>query len=353
EDTVSAARLDELHAFCPCALHESQEELTKLAGMLFVQGQFFDQNSLVRRRTLQMLLFLSDSLAAEGMNLGIEQFRGCTYSGGLPEKKEWDLPERLQVTRQQWAIYQRNEILSLAVQGIFYVILGQYGSSGERFQSVDELVLWFLERPEVEGVASFFPLDSPVGHAKREADSWLPPLDDWGNDSHEIQLAFQIETLCRDKHAHDKHAAILLACLKALVALQCRHEIGDGYGDFVFPPNYLQAYPINLQTFNHHSSNTWDTLSMREWIGWLAKSWGINTHFMVALRKLRGQSQSTFRIRPSDQGLEMVEAPQAVFTTPRFRQAVRILKDIGALVRTGEVWAPSELGKRFMEMADE
>ncbi|MFA7405208.1 MAG: hypothetical protein WC007_14530, partial [Pelobacteraceae bacterium] len=104
---------------------------------------------------------------------------------------------------------------------------------------------------------------------------------------------------------------------------------------------------------NHHSANTWGELTTREWIGWLATTWGIHTHLMVALRKLRGQSQSTFRIRPSDKGLEIISVPDAVFTSPRFRQALRILKDIGALVKNGSVWMVSDFGRQFMEAADE
>jgi hypothetical protein len=188
---------------------------------------------------------------------------------------------------------------------------------------------------------------------KASATAWLPTLEDWTNTNHEVHLATQIEDLSSKTKSAENRAAILLASIKVLTALQCRPETQEGYGDFVFPANYLHAYPINLQTFNHHSDNTWDSLTLREWIGWLAASWGVHTHLLVALRKLRGQSQSTFRIRPSDKGLEIISVPKAVFTSPRFRQAIRILKDIGALVRHDNVWVTSALGKQFMEAVDE
>ena len=353
EDIVSAARLDELHSFCPCSLKYSPDEHSTLSDLFFVTGQFFDQDALARRRTLKTILSLADNLAECGTAIDIGQFRGCTYSGALPNKTTWRLPERLQKNRQQWAIYQRNEILSLAVQGIFYVILDANEESGEQFQSVDELVRWFIEQPEVEQIESFSPLNNTVASLKSSASSWLPAMEDWTSSNHEVHLATQIEALCSKAKSVENRTAILLASIKVLTALQCRLETKEGYGDFVFPANYLQAYPINLQTFNHHSNNTWDNLTLREWIGWLAASWGINTHLLVALRKLRGQSQSTFRIRPSDKGLEIISVPEAVFTSPRFRQALRILKDINVLVRKGNVWVTSELGKKFMEAADE
>ncbi|MHB8809850.1 MAG: hypothetical protein ACYC9M_07520 [Desulfobulbaceae bacterium] len=353
EDVVSAERLDELHGFCPCVLSKSPEEHSMLLDMFFVGGQFFSQEELARRRTLQMLLSLADNLARCGVAIDIEQFRGCVYSSSLPDRTSWQPPERLQKSRQQWAIYVRNEILSLAVQGIFYVVLDSYHASGEKFHSVDELVRWFLEGPEVEQIGSFFPLNSLVAEIKSTANSWLPALEDWHNDNHEVQLASQIKARCGGDKSIENRATILLACLKILAALPSRPETRKGYGDYVFPQNYLQVYPINLQSFNHNSSNTWDQMTVREWIGWLASTWGINTHFMVALRKLRGQSQSTFRIRPSDQGLEIITVPEAVFTSPRFGQALRILKDVGALVRQGNVWVTSPLGKLWMEKADE
>lgn len=352
EDIVSAARLDELHDFCPCFLSSSHDEHKKLSDMFFVNEQFLNQDALARRRSLKTILSLADKLAECDIAIDIEQFRGCTYSGYLPDKTTWHLPDKLEKNRKQWAIYQRNEIMSLAVQGIFYVILGAYEYSGERFQSVDELVRWFIEMPEVESVDSFFPLNSPLASMKSTTSSWLATLEDWPNENHEIQLAAVIESLCRKEKSTENRSAILLSCLKALIALQARPETEEGYGDFVFPPNYFKAYPINLQTFNYHKNKTWDNLTIREWIGWLA-GWGVSTHLLVALRKLRGQSQSTFRIRPSDNGLEIISVPEAVFTSPRFKQSLRILKDIGALVKKDKVWATSVLGKQFMEAEDE
>ena len=354
EDTVSAVRLDELHSFCPCALNISAEEHAKLSELFFGDGQFSNQDALARRRSLRMFLSLADGLARCGVAIDMEPFRGCTYSGAFPDKSKWQLPERLEKTRQQWAVYQRNELLSLAVQGIFHVILHAYEESDERFHSVEDLARWFLASPEVESLDPVLPLNESVTSLIGSSGSWLVTMEDWTNDNHEVYLAGRIASLCGSREdAVSKRSAILLASMKILIALQSRLETKVGYSDFVFPPNYLQAYPINLQTFNHHSANTWNDLTTREWIGWLATTWGIHTHLMVALRKLRGQSQSTFRIRPSDKGLEIISVPDAVFTSPRFRQALRILKDIGALVKNGSVWTVSDFGRQFMEAADE
>lgn len=94
-------------------------------------------------------------------------------------------------------------------------------------------------------------------------------------------------------------------------------------------------------------------MASTELLRWVLLHWGIDTHLRVALRKLRGQSQSTFRIRPSDQGLEVTGIPAAVHTRPRFNQAVRILKDIGALTRAKSgLWLPSNIGTTMLELGD-
>ena len=141
---------------------------------------------------------------------------------------------------------------------------------------------------------------------------------------------------------------ISLPCMFLLAITQ-----GCAYGELVFEEGYFRYYPINLRSFDYHRANTWASLTMREVLRWLLLHWGIEVHLRVALRKLRGQSQSTFRIRPSDRGLEVIAVPPAVHTRPRFNQSVRVLKDIGALERNAsDSWQPSSLGVSMLELGD-
>lgn len=94
-------------------------------------------------------------------------------------------------------------------------------------------------------------------------------------------------------------------------------------------------------------------MSVTEVLRWLFLYWCIDNHLRVALRKLRDHSQSTFRIRPSDQGLEVIAVPKAVHTRPRFNQVVRILKDLRVLTPTESgSWSPSEAGIDMMKLGD-
>ena len=356
-DTVSPDRLDHLSSFCPCQLSTNHEEYELLCDLFFVKGLFDGMDMLPRRRTLQLVLYLSDYLAEEGVSIDLNQFRGCVYGNALPSGESWALPERLQINREKWAIYQRNELLSIAIQGLFYALLDTYEESGHRFQSVEELCHWFTTTPEVEQAAESFGLKTRFENLAGDCIAWLPPLAQWTHSDHEIQLSNRVENLCRKEKSVTNRSEIVQSCLKILLALINRKEIEKSYGEFIFSPNYFQFYPINLKTFLKFSEEEWRNLTLKEWLEWLCSEWGVKTHFRVALRKLRNQSQSTFRIRPSDregdQGLEVIDVPKAVFTSPRFHQSLRILKDIDALVEQNNSWSTSDLGRRLKEVTDD
>ncbi len=353
EDSVPVNRLDELSEFCPCRLPSSTSEHGLLCDLFFVRGLFHDSDMLPRRRSLQTILHLADDLARSKVAIDLEQFRGCTYSGYLPSGEPWQVPERLINICKHWAVYQRNELLSMAVQGLFYALLDTYQESGHRVESVRDLCNWFLATPEIAIVGEILNLGGKVGDVVASSAFGLPGIGSFTNENHEVHLAQFVSTLCSQGKSAQKRALITLSSLKILLALKTRPETREGYDDIVFPGNYFQVYPINLKSFLVQCEQVWNDLTIREWIYWLCSAWGLNTHFKVALRKLRGQSQSTFRIRPSDQGLEVILPPEAVFTSPRFHQSFRILKDIGALEREKDYWVTSELGRQLKEFSDE
>jgi hypothetical protein len=71
----------------------------------------------------------------------------------------------------------------------------------------------------------------------------------------------------------------------------------------------------------------------REWLEWLAGHWLLDAHMRVALRKLRYQTQDSFRIVPGDDGFRVREdgIPPAQLAAPRLRSAFRFLYDLGML----------------------
>lgn len=353
-DSVNVEQLDALSALCPCRLPENSGERELLGDLFFARGKFFNLEFLSRRRTLQLILHLSGELSEAGQELTESIFRACAYTSSLPNGVGWQIPETLEVNRRKWAIYSRNELLSIAAQGLFSAILFAYEKSGLRLASSGQIISWYLDQEE-----AFGPIED-VGEGRSYAESvahspaWLPALEMWGNSLHEIQLAERIIKLTAKAPDLHERREIVEASLRVLISLAGRGSPeSDPYSDFVFDERYFQSYPINLRSFSHHSKQTWSALSLRGLLEWVLLNWGLELHLRVALRKLRGQSKSTFRIRPTDIGMEVTTAPSAVSTRPRFRQAVRVLKDIGALERTDTgLWQPSAFGTAMIGLAD-
>lgn len=353
-DSVSAAQLDQLDSFCPCQLTQKHAEQEILTELFFARETFHDSEALPRRRTLQLLLRLAGALGQVGLECTEERFRGCCYTGSLPSGNDWQIPESLARNRQRWATYARNEMLSIAVQGLFFAVLDAYEVSGRRLDTSAEIVDWYLGQSETLAAVKQIGTQETLQKLIAETGTWLPQLPGWIEPQHEVQLTERIVELSRQAKSPENRQEIVTNSLRTILALAARGGQGaNQYAEFVFEPDYFRYYPINLQSFSHHVSESWASLTIPELLRWLLLNWGIETHLRVALRKLRGQTQSTFRIRPSDRGMEVIEIPPAVHTRPRFSQALRILKDIGALERNHSgVWQPSALGAQMMELGD-
>ncbi|RCX23896.1 hypothetical protein [Thioalbus denitrificans] len=353
-DAVTAADLEALSAFCPCQLVKSAGEHDILSDLFFVRGLFYDKETLPRRRTLQSLLQLTELLVNEEEEVTEATFRGCAYTSSLPSGTAWVVPPSLAGNRQKWALYARNEILSIAVQGLFYVLLDAYEASGIRFDASAQVVDWYLAQPEVREALGTVGRQRTFSRCLADSVGWLPALEHWREPSHEAALMEHVVQMSRGSKSPDTRTAIIVAVMRILIGLASRaDDQANAYGDLIFDKGYFLYYPINLESFSLHENHTWTGMTMEEVLRWLLSHWGIDLHLRVALRKLRGQSKSTFRIRPSDRGMEVIGAPSAAHSRPRFNQALRVLKDIGALEQTSSgVWQPSALGVSVMELGD-
>jgi hypothetical protein len=353
-DFVTAEQLDMLSTLCPCQLFKNPGEAKLLSEIFFVRGLFHDVEALPRRRSLQLLLQLASVMTSQEWDLSEFTFRACIYTGALPTGEPWSAPNALLGISRKWSAYARNEILSIAAQGLFFAMLDAYEESGVRLYDSSQVVDWFAGQPEALEAIGEFGAEETLSACVTASDSWLPAITQWTQPNHEVQLTEAIANLSRSARSAENRCKIVVASLRTLIALARRtDDPNNPYGELVFDEGFFRYYPINLESFNAHRSTVWPSLTIRDLLRWLLLNWGIELHLRVALRKLRGQSQSTFRIRPSDRGLEVIAVPPAVHTRPRFNQAMRILKDIGALKKDelGK-WIPSELGKSMLELGD-
>lgn len=348
ENKVNAERLNELSAFCPCRLTESKKEQELLIKLFFAHDEFDDVESIPRRRTLQMLLDLADNFAKHKLPLDSKNFRGSVYAEAMPDGTEWKLGDDLHKMRSLWGVYERNELLSISIQGLFYALLDAYQESGLSLDSGNSVAEWFVkDSGELKGVKDLFGDTETFQDIVSKSNEWLPQYRKWGDKNHEVAMSEKVITLCSGNKSAKNREKIVESSIKILIALASREESEVGYDTIQFPGNYLQAYPINLQSFLRQVKNTWGGLTLDELLIWLCSKWGVDNHLRVALRKLRGQSQSTFRIRPSDDGLKVIEIPQAVHTSPRFNQAIQVLKDVGLLESEGSIIKSTTFAQQY------
>jgi hypothetical protein len=331
-DDVKLDDLDALDAYCACKLADSLGECQTLTDLYFNRNNSLEQESIQRKLSLGLILNLTHALA-DGHDLNESIFRACIYSRTLPARKLWDVPESLQATLACWAIYQRNDLLSIACQTVLGTALRelepQNAADKITYGSVEGFAEVFSNGEIVAAVAQTLGADSFGSFLERLADT-APSIDYWESADHEIQAAGRMmKSWARGEGAQ----TLLELSLTVLALLACRDDLSQSpYGGVAMPPEALTNYPINLASFRSRVA-TWLPMTIPEVIADLMR-WCLNTHLRVALRKLHQTGRSTFHMRPSERGLEVVgEIPPPANTTPRFGQAVQILRDIGALTR--------------------
>jgi hypothetical protein len=325
--------LDPLSDFCPCALQRSRVERSLLLDLFLVRSdayRFSEADS--RRASLALILdFLSRTPQVEGY-AAESVFRAATYSQALPDRAKWDVEARLVTVRQRWATYQQNELFSLALQALFSATLasikfrhsGRLRTAGDAADVCADLLLTTgrFRKRLVSDVISDLKLT-------------LPPLDAWQDESHEMQRGWRI----LDTEVNDRTLAGLVEeSVQVLLLMLARGIEANPYGEFEFDPDYFGPQELHLLSFGRAWASIWANLTIDEWVRWLAVHWGINRHLSVALRKLRGERRDTFRIRPLEEELRVVEVPRPAATIPRLGKAFQILRDLGLTGLDDEGW---------------
>jgi hypothetical protein len=134
-----------------------------------------------------------------------------------------------------------------------------------------------------------------------------------------------------------------------MLALLARNPQQDPYSVFDEDPTSAADQDINLRSFAHWSVD-WSGQTVSAWADWLTTRWGVLRHIQVALKKLRTENRDTFRIRPLDGELRVVEVPKVVFTSPRLARAQQILFDLDLIRMTNDGWwTLTKLGRTSLE----
>jgi hypothetical protein len=351
QGSIDSAVLDGLVGFCPCGLATNLPEHRELMDLFLARSErYAGEGAPQRRASLALVLDLvardwsSDDLDLEGA------FRGACYTGALPGGDPWIVAPGLRTAQRAWGIYQRNELLSVALQGLFWALLRVVENEhGGRIQASTEggrIAADLLQQtrgPEI--------LERTVADVVAQRKGDLPALYAWSEETHEVQRAWSLVARAGSREWEaDAAAGAASEAIDIMLALLARASEGHPYADFDVDPSYFASNDIHLLSFRHHAEATWPTWTVRRWVEWLGTRWGIQRHLNVALRKLRAETRDTFRIRPLDGELVLVEIPQPVFTSPRLARAFQILRDLGLLDRGEAGWSVTASGAEELEV---
>jgi hypothetical protein len=264
-DEVTTERLDALADFCPCRLVDSVQEHEALIGLFFDTESEHGEEGRQRRRTLGILLDLARSLprGGEAGQAVLDQhvFRGCVYSGVLPDGRAWELPPSADKVRSGWAVYQRNELLSVAVQCIFWVALQCLRDEKPALTTTADFTRWFAaSRLVSESVAA---LGSQHFNAALEMlASDLPSLADWGFEKHEVAMAIRALEVYGQSTEREVRTDLLTLATRILLNLVARDDkVKPAYAPMGFPSEYLSLYPVNLSSLRALADNVWPGLA--------------------------------------------------------------------------------------------
>lgn len=352
-DVVSLRDLDSLAGFCACGAREGGAEHNALMDLMFDRPNQYGAAGAQRRDSLLLLLDLVRGWeGAEGDGLGELGYRGGVYGASLPSGRPWPVSESLLATRSRWEVYARSDLFSFAAQACFSGAVGLLMRDLEvRLRDADAFADWVVAHPAVTAEAGHL-WETPFISAVERAAADAPPLEHWEHEHHELERAEQLRRYCAQGAGQVDAAYVLIAALRLLIQLAGRDafQAANPYGDVELTPAYRSDYPLNLFWFVGAVSRWRNSeVATGEVLRELISDHLTRTHWKVALRKLRHQSTDTFKLRPTETGLHAVETPTPVFTTPRFRQALQIVRDLGLVFReTGKAYHLTDLGRQVL-----
>lgn len=361
DDTVDEAIINELNSFCPCKVKQSSEEVKMLTGLMREGWSALNTEAVAsadelhasefRSRTLAYMCILADSASAHNKSFNLDRFRGLIYTACETNGDAVKVPDKLNNIINYWKVYQRNELLSVAMQGLFFAILRSAELSGKQAQDTKNLCNWFWSESIGKEALSGFSEKSDLSiNWLSGINSGLPTINNWTDEHHEIQCMFRLgKFTTKQGTSISEVVQVVKDSIFIIAALLFRDENKVDYDNVHFPDRYLEYYPVNLSSVRSDWEGALSKMDINNAFISFTKNRCLDAHLRVAMRKLRQQGQNTFRFEPREIGLIIKSIPGAANTTPRFKQATRILLDLGLLIKDGSLTRTSQSGYDFIE----
>ncbi|MGR6861590.1 hypothetical protein ACU5EH_15470 [Aliivibrio salmonicida] len=361
KDEVTLKELDNLLLFSPENLCQNLSEKSMLTQLflLGIEPLVNDSSELdvtadkasayARANTMAFQLQLIKHANENSQRFNLELFRTLIYCQHGIDGKPFGFINSISESSKKWQIYSRCELISIALQGLFYALL-QPINSERYFASTNDLSTYFWE----VGVGSEVlkgnnAMTSQIYFGKLEEK--LPSIANWQNSSHEIQsIKYIIELTEKPNSTSDEDLVTLVKhCLKVLAALCNRVENKAGYDQLTPSEEYLARYPVNLHSVTHILTDSFKNENISKTLIIFCQQYCLENHWHVAMRKLRHQGKNTFRFEFSERGLIVNDIPKATHTSPRFYQSIQIMQDLGLIEKSGDVHCLTPCGEKFIE----
>ena len=359
KDEVSQSELDNLIAFSPENLRENIPEklmLTQifLSGIEPLINDKSDRDvttdkvsAKARSSTMALQLQLIKHAKENDKLFNLELFRTLTYCQYGIDGKPFNFTSSISQSSQRWQIYSRCEMLSIALQGLFYALL-QPINSENYFASTHDLSTYFWKVGAGAKALEGDKETTTIEYFEKSGEA-LPSIGNWYDTSHEVQsIQHIIEFTKSNSSSVNELETLVKHCLKVLVALFSRMENKKGYGKLKPSDEYLARYPVNLHSVANILTDRFKNENIVETLIIFCQQYCLENHWRVAMRKLRHQGQNTFRFESSERGLIINDIPKATHTSPRFYQSVQVMQDLGLIEKTGDVYSLTLCGEKFL-----
>jgi hypothetical protein len=260
-------------------------------------------NGIVRRTTFGLMLdFLRHRDGARTED-PVKEFLASSYTGTLAGNP-WTVSGRLEMARRGWALYARNEMLSLAWLTLFKNALDALDGQPKAFATIEGLAAWLISTP-----AFYYRPPMEVDALIRQDRATAPALEDAENPDHELAH-------WRALLASDPPPVELATKLLTRLASRFQDEQGDCYRELGLPPGSLSGYPLTLNSLRSLAQNRWAHLSAEKWLQALVCE-VLVTHQRIAIRKMGQSGEDTLMFRSGDLGFFV------------HREMERIVRDLG------------------------
>jgi hypothetical protein len=344
-----------------------------LRNIFFARVDQKGESHHVRSRSLLLILELCRKLSHEGLNLSGRAFRSAVYFGEYTSQKgeriqiEWSKPVLDIATR--WRMFYFHHYMSVALEGMFAWLVTQVSNKGLAGASVTELteplssnkarnalseLLTFCPATDFgkstpaelfqHFVGAFEKLDSNIG---RSLDERIRPVDAICEERLELVIR------SRSYFQSPVGLAVPMILLSLTLARYSRWE-STNYGNWLASASsdpYLDLVPPVLAMGLSRKFGHWWARQWKELAEFVLARYVVQQHQSMSYEKTAKGDRCLLEV----DGDKITTRPNEVYEkigmgNPRFRSAVRILKDLGLLLDVDDgITIVTKDGKRLLD----